>query len=248
MFDVRRVADAECAQDDCGAAIEICQFGTFIMNHSPVSRSHSFQLSRTQCSRNQVASLLKYVDRKYDQLNLAHRWISGYDIESFANLMPALVQEGYDYQVYWALRKMGPFEKFINPDVEVRQYMPGTKLQAKHLFLREGDDPDSLAYVQMMLKRLGGRELIAYMGRTAVGTMGWYVYQGVARFTFILTHPNYRGLGIATTMIDFALQQEALQQADAIIICANENGPIPLYEQMGFVRNNLMWIFSRMPE
>jgi len=109
------------------------------------------------------------------------------------------------------------------------------QLQASYLFHRSQD------------ARVGGERIVAYIdGRPAAST-GWHVMDGIVRYRHVDTQEWARNQGAATTMLHYVQQHPVVQAQGAarraLTIFCGEDGPLPLYEQMGFVKQGFMWEF-----
>jgi GNAT superfamily N-acetyltransferase len=106
----------------------------------------------------------------------------------------------------------------------------------------------ALGYRQAQDPRLGGEALIGYVDDRPVGTTGWFIVDGVARFRPVSTIASYRRRGVATTLIRYVQDHPAVAAADGLVIYCSDDGPVPLYEQLGFVRYYEQWsCFLKLP-
>lgn len=64
---------------------------------------------------------------------------------------------------------------------------------------------------------------------------GWYLIDRFARFRPVTT-PEAEGLGAATTLIRHVQTHPIVQTQEKLVLLCREDAPIPLYEQLGFVK------------
>ena len=50
--------------------------------------------------------------------------------------------------------------------------------------------------------------------------------------------------GAATTMIHYVQNHPVVRAQDALTIFCNDDGPLRVYEELGFVKRGWMWEFS----
>jgi len=67
----------------------------------------------------------------------------------------------------------------------------------------------------------------------------------VARFTHVGVHPDAEDRGIGFAMVGSVVERCPLP-AGRIVVCATE-AIAGFYERLGFVRNNVLWRFARLP-
>jgi GNAT superfamily N-acetyltransferase len=246
MFNPRRVATAEYAVDAIQAIVRESRFGRFV--HNPQARRiHATGLFFARCAAGDVSRFFAAVDAYYRAVDRPQRWICGYELASFLTLLPAAMEQGYAHQVYWALRPARPATFRGNEKVRYRLSAPGGQEAVYAIRAEDGAERASVDYYRQKVAALQGREVVAYLDGEPVATTDYYVYEGVTRFTGFVTRPDYRRRGIASAMVQAIQQEPDVQASDCVIICCDESGPMSLYERLGFVRNNFMWVLYRRP-
>lgn len=246
MFDPQRIAQAEYALDIAQAGVANSHFGQFV--HNPgAGRVHASGHFFTTVSVDEAEDFFSYLEAHYNQLGIASRWVCGYDLDTFLALLPGAMNKGYQYQAYWALRKSRASAVNLNLAVRVTASAPGQNKSAYTIRRENGEEGERINYYRSKLAALGGVEVVAYLNDEPVATTNFYLYNGVARCSRIVTRSNYRRLGIDGSLLQLLLKQPLVQQSECIMITCREDGPMALYERLGFVRNNFMWHLSYSP-
>lgn len=246
MFNPQRIAAAEYALDIAQAGVANSQFGQFV--HNPgVQRVHASGHFFTNCYPAAAADFFTYLEAQYDTLGIASRWVCGYDLETFLALLPEAMRKGYQYQAYWALRKARESAVSGNPALRVTASPPGQNKSVYTIRREGGEEGESINYYRGKLVAVGGLEVVAYLNDDPVATTDFYIYDGIAHCSQIVIRSNYRRLGIDASLLQILLRQPPVQSSECTLICSPENGPIALYERLGFVRNNFMWNLSYTP-
>lgn len=274
MIPPERVAAAEYAKRRVLATVTETRFGSFVHDAAHAHRAAATQLvdarlpsfgdaqtangapdAGTGAEDTTALALLNQLDSLYEQYNFDHRILSGVDQETFARLAPVLRVRGYERELYWAL-----VPHLLN---EPPSGPPGLRIEAK----RHGSDdaravhesvgrsPEGIAYAADIARALGGTELVGSLCGDPVGVAGWYVHDdddgedpsndAVARFTHVGVNPDAEGQGIGSALVGAVVEHCPLP-ANRIVLCATE-ATAEFYEGQGFVRNNLLWRFARLP-
>jgi GNAT superfamily N-acetyltransferase len=244
MIDPYRIAAAEYAWDGFTAERLESPYGVFVHNLVLDNRVHATGLQFARCLDAQLPEFLANLEANYKRHPYTHRWITGFDPRSLAYLSSGLLPLGFTSEVYWALVKSLPSSREINDALTVRVAAPFQDEGFATVQL-EDTDAEGVAYQRTMLHKLEGREVVVYDGETPIASGGYYVFEGITRFSRIVTRAEHRGRGAATALIETVCQQPEVASSDAIVLCVGENGPLKLYESLGFTRNNFFFNFSK---
>lgn len=271
MIPPERVAAAEDAKRRVLATVTDTRYGSFVYDAAHVHRAPATQLVDVHLPSSGGAqapdealgvgddavdttphALLDRLNSLYDQYGLDHRILAGVDRETFARLAPVVRTRGYEQERYWALVPHlldeppdGP------PGLRIEATAHGSDdAQAVHEAV--GRTPAGIAYAADIARALDGTELVGYLRDDPVGVAGWYVHgdgaqpgDAVARFTHVGVHPAAEGEGIGSALVAAVVERCPLP-AGRIVVCATED-TAGFYEELGFVRNNLLWRFARFP-
>ncbi|QKY19850.1 GNAT family N-acetyltransferase [Halolamina sp. CBA1230] len=259
MLPSQRVADAEYAKRRALADVTETRFGPFVHDPDHDDRAAATQLLDARLptvdaplpDRDQAArALLDRLDSLFDRCNLPHRVVAGTDPETAARLAPLARDRGYERENYWAL---------LPHRVEAPDSRNGLRFDgrphgsdaARTVHELVGRDPAGVAYAAAFTSALGGTELVAFRGEDPVGAAGWYVHDGggdeapVARLTHVGVAPGIHGEGIGAALIRRVVDRCPLPSS-RIVVCATGERT-GFYERIGFVRNNALWRFARLP-
>ena len=81
-----------------------------------------------------------FLKNAFAQIGRGSQWASGHDLPTFIALLPEALEKRYEYDAYWALRKVRPSKLSDNPNVSVIISNPG---QQKEVFaIRAADEED----------------------------------------------------------------------------------------------------------
>lgn len=247
--DVDRLAATEYAVHANPDCVQQTRFGRFVHDERFPTRHDAHQLFDVRCGPRDVDALLAEVDAMYAATGVRFRKLTFHDASTVGVLVPELRARG------WSCRRENllPFAR-----APVRQASEDVEVRAVPF-----DDPDghratvalgtaghlrALRYRQTQDPRLGGEALIGFVDGRAAGTTGWFVADGIARFRPVSTIPKHRRRGVATSLIRYVQQHPDVRGADGLVIFCGDDGPIPLYEQLGFVRRFEQWTcFLKLP-
>ena len=225
------------------------RFGDFYNHAGFRTRHDAHQLCRTICQAGQVVDLLQEIDQLYAGLGLGHKKISGHDLATYHNIEPELSTRGWQVQRTWVMLWQKEPIRPANPAIEIRVVDETNLADLDSLHQGEnGQLQPSYLFHRAQDARVGGERIIAYIdGRPAAST-GWHLLDGVVRYRHVDTQEWARKQGAATTMLHYVQQHPVVQAQDGLTIFCGEDGPISLYEQMGFVKQNFMWEFLLLDE
>jgi predicted GNAT family N-acyltransferase len=245
MIDPYRIAAAEYAWDGFTAERFESPYGMFVHNTVRDDRAHATGLQFARCLEDQLPDFLAALEANYKRFGFTHRWITGFDVRSIAHLSSGLLPLGYDMEVYWALVRTNPSTKGVNETLEVRFSAPFQQDAFATVHLEDDPDEGGVSYMREMLRQLGGQEIVVYENDTPVAAGGYYVFGGITRFSRLYTRIEARGRGAASTLVQRTLERPDVASSDAAVLCVSENGPLKLYESLGFTRNNFFFNFSK---
>lgn len=259
MLAPERVAAAEYAKRRVLADTVETRFGTFVHDSAHDDRAAATQLLDARLPPagapptdsavdEPVQHLRNRIDALYAQRDLTHRVIAGVDDGTAARLAPILSERGYERENYRAL-----VAKLVDSDsrpaaVDIESDSHGSN-DARLVHESVGRDREGIAYAAAVAGALAGQEVVAYRDGDPVGAAGWYIHEGdgsaVARLTHIGVRPEAQGEGVGSTLVRAVVNCCPLP-ASRIVVCATPEH-VGFYEQLGFVRNNTLWRFARLP-
>ena len=216
------------------------RFGRFVdLPHFP-SRRDAHQLVDVRCDEEEVREMLGELSGLYAPTGLPFRKLAGHDAETFAHLEPVLKERDWFVERVWMMTHQRPPERPLNPDVQIKVVDPASK-DLERVSPPENFDPERRAYYLSQDPRLDGEVLVAYLEGRPVGSTGWFVVDGVARYRAVYVHPAARGRGVASTMLQYVQNHPVVRAQDALTIHVGEGGPVRLYEALGFVKHSPFW-------
>lgn len=217
-------------------------FGTFVHHPDFPTRYDCNQLLNCRCAPDQVPELARELDRLYAGLNLDFRKMSGHDDATLAALTPLFEREGW--QVTRSRMTILSAPPVRPPNLAVRIRVVDAldpDLEAVAERGKDGSISRGFLYHRSQTGRTRGEWLVAYLDGKPAGSTGWSIAGGIARFRFIGTIETARGRGVATTLIRHVADHPAVRAADHLCIHVNDDGPVRLYEDLGFRTVGRMW-------
>ena len=259
MLPPQRVADAEYEKRRVLTDVTETRFGTFVHDPDHDDRAAATQLLDARLptvdaplpDRDQAArALLDRLNSLFDRRDLPHRVVAGTDPETAARLAPLARDRGYEREDYWALLPHRVDAPATQNDLRFDGRPHGSDA-ARTVHESVGRDPAGVAYAAAFVNALGGRELVAFRDGEPVGAAGWYVHDGttdeapVARLTHVGVAPDTQGEGVGAALVRAVVDRCPLP-SERIVGCATGERT-GFYERLGFVRNNALWRFARLP-
>ena len=235
-----RLAETEYAAAGDPAYTRRTRFGRFVNIPQFPGRRDAHQLVDVRCREAETGEMLRELSGLYAPTKLLFRKLAGHDAKTFAHLEPALKGRGWSVERVWMMTHQKPPERPLNPDVHVKVVAP-TSDDLVRVSPPEDFDLERHAYYLSQNPRLGGEVLVAYLGERPVGSTGWFVVDGVARYHAVYVHPAARGRGVASTMLQYVQNHPAVRAQDALTLHVGEEGPVRLYEALGFVKHSPFW-------
>ncbi|MBD04572.1 MAG: hypothetical protein CME24_09535 [Gemmatimonadetes bacterium] len=173
---------------------------------------------------------------------LSYMNLCGHCNDTYEALLPAILP-GDRLECEWMLVHRRDATLKSNPDVEIEVVEPNSAREdelraacsklARHEYYRTCD------------AHLEGPLVYAHLDGEVVGTAGWFIAGGLARFRSIRTVEHLRRRGVATSMIRFIQQQPQVREQDGLVIFCDTEDTIHLYERLGFVRHGYLWALFR---
>ncbi len=234
-----RLAETEYAAVCDPAFTRRTRFGRFVDIPQFPGRRDAHQLVDVRCREDEIGEMLAELADLYPT-DLPFRKLAGHDPATFAHVEPALKERNWSLERVWMMTHQKPPERFLNPDVHVEVVAP-TSENLKRVSPPEDFNPERHAYYLSQDPRLGGEVLVAYLGGQPVGSTGWFVVDGVARYRAVYVHPQARGRGVASAMLQHVQNHPVVRAQDALTIHVGEEGPVRLYEALGFVKHSPFW-------
>lgn len=89
----------------------------------------------------------------------------------------------------------------------------------------------------------------AYVGGRLAAALGLFVWDELARFQMVSTHPDFRRRGLCGTLVYHAAKQglERMEARTLVMVADPEAVAIKIYESVGFQRSELQWGLGRWP-
>ena len=215
-------------------------FGDFYAHPDFPDRYDANQLCRVRCEPDEVPSMLEELEDLYRPTGLDFRKVSGYDPDVWSHLGPTLEDRGWRSWTTRLLVQKAESVRVPNPEVRVVS-VPSDSPDLEAFYRDEDGLERGFVLARSQSARMGGEHLIGYVDGEPAGCTGWFVRDGIARFRHVLTAPVFRGQGVATTLIRHVQDHPAVAACDALAIMVGEDGPGPLYEQLGFRDVMLFW-------
>lgn len=243
MVTMDRLAATEYVHLADPAHVTATAFGFFYNHPEHRSRTDAHQLYDGRCSAAKVTQLLALLDELYAPTGLDYQKVSGHDQATYTALLPELSERGWSCYRCWMMTFDQPPQRMANPAIEVQVVEPATLPLLDALYTTDDGLDQGYLFERSQAARVGGERLLALKDGQAIGCTGWFVVNGVARFRHVLTSAPARKQGAATTLIRYIQEHPTVKAQDALVIFCGEEGPIPLYEQLGFVKQGFTWEF-----
>ncbi len=208
------------------------RFGDFYAHPDFPDRYDANQLCRVTCGPDEVDALLEELERLYPP-GLDYRKVSGYAIDVWRHLEPALEERGWGvWKTRLLLHRAGSV-KPPNPEVEIRT-VPADSSELASFYRSDQGLDRGYEMSRDQAERMGGEYIVGYLDGEPAGCTGWFSRDGVARFRHVFTAPAFRGRGVATSLIDHVQRHPVVSGCDELAILVAEDGPGALYERLGF--------------
>lgn len=238
-----RLAETEYALFDAPGRSVPTPFGTFVHHPEFPMRYTCNQLIRARCDPGRAAEFFEDLERRYADLNLAFRFVSGHDPASLTVLRPAL-PSGWSSKEGWMLVWDGEPSLGSNPAVSIREVPPDDP-DLVGLHTKPDGTPDhGLRYYVSQLARTGGTWIVAYLDGEPAGSTGWFTVGGVARFRFVGTVERFRRRGVASSMIRYVREHPEVRAQEHLTIMCHDPAVFSLYRRLGFREAGMFWELS----
>lgn len=167
--------------------------------------------------------------------------MSGTDPETWEHLAGALRELGWSAGPTFMMVHREPSARARNPELTVRAVGPESA-DLELLYTQDGVVDRGFLFARSAFPRTGGEYLVGYArGRPPACCSGWFAAGGVARFRHVLTAPWARNRGYAGTLIQYVQSHPQVRRRDALAIFTTPDGPVKLYEALGFRTAGLLW-------
>jgi len=237
---IERLAATEYAIYSSPGHMHRSRFGVFVHIPDFPTRWDANQIFNVRCEKGHTDSFLSELEALYEGTGVSFRKLAFHHTPTAEHLIPTLVASGWDCQRAWMMILSDAPEIPANPQLSIRS----VSFHSRELG-RIYDDAEELRYRQAQDDRLGGETLIAEAGGVPVGTTGWFVVGGIARFRPVHTIPSYRRRGVATALIRHIIEQTKSHGIQQLCIQCSEHGPVSLYHGLGFKTQGEMWCCVR---
>jgi hypothetical protein len=235
-----RLAETAYAKSADPARVVEGLFGRFISTPECPRWRDGNQLFDVRCGTAQLPALEAELDRHYAGLGLPYRLLTGHDVETYERLWPVLEGRGWRGSRTWILAAAQPSSREPNPDVTV-EAAAADDPRVFELQVAAGRRPEGARFQQAHAARLGGQTFVASVDGRPAGTTGWFAVDGVGRYRWVGVAPWARQRGVASTLIQYVRALPEVQALDALALFCNFDGPLALYEQLGFRRQGFCW-------
>ncbi len=218
-------------------------YGQFVSVPEFKDRYDFNQLFNCRCQPGQVEELLAELEKLYAPTGVSYRKIIGHDPDTFNVLEHELTKRGWIDEREWMLVHDRKPERPINLDVKIEEMnaMGGEGREKEMMQAMPG--LERAPYHKNSDKYLGGKLVFAVMDGKLVGTTGWYIVNSIARFRYVTTIEEARKRGVAGTMTQYIQQHPEVKAQEALCIFCSEDGPLRLYEELGFTKHLFMYAF-----
>lgn len=249
MLTAERLVATEYAFYDNPATTDQTPFGRWTTDPRFPTRHDANQLFDVRCTPDQTDDLLTYLEELYRPTGLRFRKLTLHHGPTADHLLPLLASRGWSVRPTWVTQFLREPQRSVNPDVEIRS-IPFDDPEDHFRMIDDADthSPESYLHHHAQSDRLGGEMIVAYLDGQPAGKTGWYVTDGIARFRGIDTLEAFRKQGVATTMIRYVQEHPTVRAADALTIHVGDDGPVALYEQLGFVKVGIYWSCLKLLE
>lgn len=209
------------------------RYGTFVRHPGFPTRYDCGQLTNVRCAPGDAGRFLEELDRLYGGTRLQHRKISWHDPATTRELVPLLTRARWEIHGCRMMTWRAQPCRAVNLAVAVRVVDPfHPDLVA--LMTEMGRLDGGFAWHRSQTPRLGGEWLVAYLDGKPVGSTGWFAHGRMARYRFIGTEEGARGRGVATTLMRHVQDHPEVRRQDALVLHVGDDGPVRLYEDLGF--------------
>ncbi len=173
----------------------------------------------------------------YKDSKLNHRMIKGHDPATLERLRPFAESNNWTINLILMMVFKNKPARPINPKVKLKVVDASRSEDLKRLVYR----PEAYEFAMLQNPRLGGETLLAYLEGEAVGTTGWFIVNGIARYRSVFVNPDYRRQNVASSMLQYVQNHATVKAQTALTIHVDEDGPVSLYETLGFVKHSILW-------
>lgn len=232
---LNRIAHTEYALYTDPAHTVAHRFGNWVRWPEFAWRHELNALHDVQCPAGEADALLQDIDQLYQGTGLPYRRMSYHRTSTLHELDDHLRHNGWAVSKPLTMVHRQPPKRALRSDLVFRSVPLHERLGDRAAVVR-GDKwmVNGYFFRQAQDVRLGGEAIVAYLNGKPVGSTGYYIVNGVARFRAIVSHREHPRQGIATAMMYHVLSRPAVRAADAVVLFVGRNGPIHLYETMGF--------------
>ena len=225
------------------AYVTATEFGNFYNHPDFPTRTDANQLYDCRCPQGEIDALLKLLEDSYAAAGLDFQKISGHDAATYDYLVAELLPRGWAVKREWLMPLEAEPQRAVNAEIQVRVVDDNNIRDLDALHMEDGKLQRGYLFSSAQDQRIGGERLLAYLNGEAIGCTGWFVVDGVARFRSVYTVDHARKQGAATTLIRHIQEHPTVRAQDGLVIFCGEDGPVPLYEQLGFAKRHQMWQF-----
>jgi len=198
----------------------------------------------------EVVDLVRETDRAL--AGLAHRQIQIHDDADGARVVADLVAAGYAAEHSATLAQRQPPDRSSAPALVSELPYAAVRPFLTEVYRRDLPDADpqvvaKLAHFRRVVQQLVGTR---FFGRRVDGVVAGacelYLHDRVAQVEHVDTLEEFRGRGIASSIVMHAVSEARAAGANLVIIDADlDEGPISLYRGLGFVEIGRSWAFTK---
>ena len=240
-------------QDRTSTRVEPFRWGAALFNDEFPERFFS-NFVRVEQPLVDVETADLIAETEHVMVGLAHRQIQIHDELDGARLAEELAAAGYGAEhsatlAYGRLSdrtlEMGMVEEL--PHAAVRPFL--VEVYRRGLTDVESQVVDKFADFRRVVQQLVGTRFFARrIDGAVVGLCELYVHDRVAQVEHVDTLEEFRGRGIASSIILRAVSEARAEGADLVCIDADlDDWPIDLYRRLGFDEIGRAWSFTKPP-
>jgi len=236
------ISAAQLAQTDykrCAAPSKTIKtsYGYFTSDLRFKTRYDATHHFATNVKKEDETQFFASIEQLYKDTNLKHRMIKGHDPETLERLRPFAESNNWTINLILMMVFKNKPARPINPKVKLKVVNTSASEDLKRLIFR----PEAYDFAMLQNPRLGGETILAYLDNEAVGSTGWFIVNGIARYRSVFVSPDYRKQHVASTMLQYVQNHPTVKAQTALTIHVDEDGPVSLYETLGFVKHSILW-------
>ena len=201
----------------------------------------------------QVVDLV--AETEHTMAGLAHRQIQIHDEEDGVRIVHDLAAVGYtaEHSATLAQRRQPELASDLRlveelPHAQVRPFL--TEVYRRALPDADHNVVEKFVHFRSIVQQLVGTRFFARrIDGVVAGVCELYLHERVAQVEHVDTLEEFRGRGIASSVVLRAVSEARTAGADLVCIDADlDDRPIELYRRLGFAEIGRAWAFTKVPD